>query len=228
LKIKAVMFDAVGTLIYANPPVAEVYHGEGLRHGSQLPASEVQDRLKHFIPLRLYQNDLGGRSHETSQAELVRRWQSIVRDVFDDMDDTSSIFADLWHHFAQPSSWALYPDVASTLHALRDADIDVGVASNFDDRLDRLCDELRLVGDVSRVFHSARLGIQKPAIRFFRKIESALLLRPDQLVMVGDDWQDDYQAAQLAGWHSRWLKREGPAAHASELTSLRQVLDVIA
>lgn len=228
MTIKSVMFDAVGTLIYASPPVAQVYYSEGLRQGSQLTASQVQDRLQQFMSVRLDQDAAGQRSYETCQEEWVRRWRQVVRDVFEDLADTSAIFEALWFHFARASSWALYPDVGPALQALRGNGIEVGVASNFDDRLDPICQELCLAGDSSRVFHSARLGVQKPGLAFFRRIEAELELRPDELAMVGDDWQDDFQAARQAGWHSFWLRREGQAAEANELTSLRQLVDVIA
>ncbi len=224
---QAVLFDAVGTLIFAKPPVAQVYYQAGRRCGSQLDEREVGARLQHFIPLRLYQNELGHRSHETSQRDMVRRWQQIVGDVFDDLHDTTSLFEHLWRHFSEGSNWALFSDVSPTLRELRDAGIKVGVASNFDDRLDRIVRQLRLVNDPCHVFHSARLGVQKPAREFFDKIQAQLALQPDQLVMVGDDWRDDFRAPRRAGWKSYWLTREDSTASENKLTSLQQLLDVI-
>ena len=228
MAIKAVMFDAVGTLIYADPPVARVYHREGRRFGSQLDEQQLHDRLLEIIPLRLYRNEAGNVSHETSQEDLLRRWQQIVRDVFDDLDDTSSIFETLWSHFAQPDHWALFPDVLPTLESLRGAGVGIGVASNFDDRLDRICLDWQLVSAATHVFHSARLGVQKPAVDFFRKIEAEVELRPNELMMVGDDWRDDYQAPRQAGWHACWLRRDAATTDSDELSSLTQLLDVIA
>ena len=44
--IKAVAFDAVGTLIYPTPTVTESYYLFGKKHGSSLTRNEVKRRFK--------------------------------------------------------------------------------------------------------------------------------------------------------------------------------------
>ena len=47
----------------------------------------------------------------------------------------------------------------------------------------------------------------KPDIRLCRIIEEKLGLKPDELWMVGDNYDKDITAALDAGWHSLWINR---------------------
>src|SRR5262245_9689568 len=42
--VRAVLFDAVGTVLYPNPPAATAYYEAGQRFGSRLSAAEVARR----------------------------------------------------------------------------------------------------------------------------------------------------------------------------------------
>ena len=44
-RIRAVFFDAVGTLIFPDPPAAEVYAGVALRHGLKLDSELIRKRF---------------------------------------------------------------------------------------------------------------------------------------------------------------------------------------
>ena len=52
--IRAVVFDAVGTLIHPNPPAAAVYYEVGRRHGSRL----TQDVVARNFVSALKRHDL--------------------------------------------------------------------------------------------------------------------------------------------------------------------------
>ena len=55
------------------------------------------------------------------------------------------------------------------------------------------------------VFASSELGWRKPAAAFFRAVEQRLGLRPEELLLVGDDPELDVAAALRAGWQARPL-----------------------
>ena len=82
-----------------------------------------------------------------------------------------------------------------------------GIASNLDQRLERLCAEIWPLNTAIGVFHSAQLHVRKPHREFFDQIAARQQLAPSQLVMVGDDRQADYQGAMAAGWRAVWLDR---------------------
>src|SRR4051794_36428646 len=125
--IRWILFDAVGTLIYADPPVAEVYHAAATRFGSRLNVGEIHDRF----PRALAAEQQCGLP--TSEENERQRWRRIVDRVIDDVPEAGeAIFEQLWRHFAQPESWRLYEDVPAALDMLAQRGYQLGIASNFD------------------------------------------------------------------------------------------------
>lgn len=67
-------------------------------------------------------------------------------------------------------------------------------------------DRVGLAGTIETIFTAAELnGNRKPAAAFFRVLEGALGIRPENAVMIGDSFTDDVLGAASAGWRSVWL-----------------------
>ena len=212
--VRAVLFDAVGTLIHADPPVIEAYHEAGRRCGSALSRSEIAARFA--AAFRRHH----AAQHSSEQAEQTR-WRRVVADVFTDVDDTGPLFDELWSHFADHRHWAVYDDVKEAWTALRSSGYRVGVASNFDQRLPDMAQGLAPLDEAEAIFVSSQLGFAKPHGEFFRGIEAALSLSPPQLLLVGDDPEKDWHGAKAAGWHALLIDRNG--ANGEALVSLREL-----
>ena len=200
--IRAVLFDAVGTLIRPEPKVAEAYLSAARRFGADrgLSSSQVEVRF-HAAYAR--QETLDRESGwVTDEARERRRWQDIVAEVFGDPPQGPQLFDTLWDHFARAKNWALIDAAGDKLAAARNAGLIVGVASNFDARLRRILADFPRINQNVRenVFLSSEIGWRKPSPNFFRAIEAALRLSPAELLLVGDDEVNDCQAARAAGW----------------------------
>lgn len=214
--IRAVLFDAVGTLIYPVPDVHHVYAAAGKQFGSRysLPAikTRFQDAFRRHAPLAA-----------TDEPLERARWRQIVEEIFDDVQDLQ-LFEVLWHHFAQPAHWALYDDVPETWNWLRQRGLVIGIASNFDARLEVICQQTAPLQDADHLFCSARVGFAKPHPKFYAHVTRTLQLAPAEILMVGDHPCNDVQAARDAGWKARWINRDGGVAgegmrHLSEITA---------
>jgi putative hydrolase of the HAD superfamily len=202
-----VLFDAVGTLIYADPPVVEVYHAIGQEFRSRLTRDEICRRF----PLALASEH--SVNQPTSEARERARWQRIVASVIDDLGDaTNEVFERLWQHFAQPRHWRLFDDVSPTLRDLRRRGFRLGIASNFDARLLAIIHGLPELSACEAVFVSSKVGYTKPDPRFFAAAESQLGATPSQIALVGDDLEADIQGATAAGWRAILLDRSGTSA----------------
>ena len=206
--VDAVLFDAVGTLIEPNPPVAEAYEAAGRRHGSALSREEVLRRFRAAFARqeRLDETEFRGRTDEPRER---RRWQAIVGEVFDDVADAAGLFDDLWRHFAECAHWRLCPGAADCWRELSARGLTLGIASNFDARLEAICQGLAPLDQCRRLFISSRLGLRKPNPRFFTAIAKRLDLPPERIVLAGDDLDNDYFAAQAAGWQSVLIDPRG-------------------
>lgn len=222
--VKAVLFDAVGTLIYSDPTVPEAYARIGQRHGSSLSPREIATRFR-----RAYEGSewtggesahrdivratpVAGSCHRpaTDHAKERARWKRIVAEVFDDVSTPDgALFQDLWDHFADSRSWSLFDDVMPVWDHLQIRNRLVGVASNFDDRITSVCRGIPALDRCQHLFWSAEVGYPKPSPHFFGEVQRRLHLPPGQILLVGDDPVNDFYGAQAAGWHALLLDRTG-------------------
>ena len=229
--VRAVLFDAVGTLIRPEPAVAEVYWQAGQRVGSALRQDEIASRFR-----AAFATHFGSQPNVaavTNEAAERLRWQRVVADVFVDVPDADGkLFETLWQHFAQSQHWVVFDDVGDTWRGLAERGVEIGIASNFDERLRAICRGLDPLSRCERLFYSSRIGCAKPRREFFRAIERELGLEPHQLLLIGDDPENDFAGALNAGWHALLLDRNGggPSETSSEtsVASLRELLPLLA
>ena len=222
-RISTVVFDAVGTLIYPEPGVAQAYTAVGRRFGSKLTQPEVARRFRAVFAA-VEARDRAGDLRTNEDIELGR-WQHIVRHVLDDVRDYTGCFNELWGHFARPSSWRVFPDVPSSLATLASRGVRLAIASNFDQRLleiARHIDSIRICGPV---LVSSQLGYRKPHRQFFEAIRETLGVESQSVLYVGDDPENDITAASGAGFQALLMRRHG-AAGPGEAESLTQLLDI--
>lgn len=211
--VRAVLFDAVGTLLVPRPPVAEVYHAHARRFGSSLGREEIARRFAAaFARQEAIDRAAGDRTSEPRERE---RWRAIVAETIHDANDADGLFDALWNHFALASHWRLFDDAPAAIARARDSAGVVGMASNFDARLHGIVANMAGLAPIARVFVSSELGWRKPAAEFFRAIEAALGLRPEEILLVGDDVENDHRAAAAAGWRAVLVDRSGKEADAS-------------
>ncbi len=207
----AILFDAVGTLIYPDPPVAAVYASASRRYGVQIGDAAVDARFRTAFARQEAIDRQLQRQRTSPQRERIR-WGQIVTDVFADAvlapRQRDELFESLWNHFAQPESWRLYDNVQPCWQALESRGLTIAIASNFDDRLEAIAQHTPPLDRARRLFISARIGHRKPAVDFFRFIERELEIPPAELLSVGDNPVNDYDGALAAGWQSILLDRE--------------------
>jgi putative hydrolase of the HAD superfamily len=208
---RAVLFDAVGTVMRPEPSVAKAYALAGRRHGVDLPEDEIQRRFRGAL-VRQDELDRVRHAGRTDQAREIDRWRGIVDDVFGPTPYVEPIFDDLWEHFAAPANWRLFDDAADTWHALAAQGLTLGIVSNFDDRLEPICQTLAPLTECTNLFISSRVGWRKPHAQLFAAVAEQLQLAPHEILLVGDDLENDYRAARAAGWQALLLDRDSEAA----------------
>jgi putative hydrolase of the HAD superfamily len=73
-----------------------------------------------------------------------------------------------------------------------------------------LMENLGLAEHVEGIFYSARLGAKKPDVKFFAKIQAAVGLRGEEMLLI-DDSRQNVEAALKAGWQAlHWTKTSSP------------------
>jgi len=222
--VRWVLFDAVGTLIYADPPVADVYEDAGRQFGSRLDARQIALQFRQALAGELGPAD-DLRRPVTSEANELARWRRIVAAIFPDVTPAAadSLFDSLWQHFAQPTSWRPFPDVEPALRQLQQRGLQLGIASNFDGRLLEIAAKMPELAPCDQVFVSSQVGFSKPDPRLFAAVAAQLEVLPAEILLVGDDWLADIQGARAAGWQAVYLDRRSVTASTEPaISSLRE------
>src|SRR5438105_170462 len=106
--IRAVFFDAVGTLIEPDPPAVEVYLAAGKKSGIELDPALITRRFARAFSAEEKRDHVGG--NRASEARERDRWRRIVAAVFKG-HPSDDLFDELWDWFAQPTSWSAHVDV---------------------------------------------------------------------------------------------------------------------
>lgn len=101
----------------------------------------------------------------------------------------------------------LYPDVRSSLAALRALGLWVGVAGNQTARAAELLRALDL--PVDHIATSGEWGVAKPQQAFFERVIETAPGRPEEIVYVGDHRDNDVVAAKAVGLRTALIRR-GP------------------
>ena len=196
---RGVLIDAGGTLLHTAAPLADVYVRFAAAHGVVgLSPALVKQRFKAAFSAPLpagqalrYVGD--GRDF----------WRRVV--AHSTGCDDEALFDALFHHFADPSAWAVADGAADALARLRAAGVKTALVSNFDTRLRPLLHALALADAFDAVVISAEVLVEKPDPRIYSLACSALGLRPADCLHAGDDEANDVGASLQAGVGTAWL-----------------------
>jgi putative hydrolase of the HAD superfamily len=218
--IKAIFFDAVGTLFELTKTVGDHYAYVGREIGLDLDAQSL-DRVFHAVWKQMPQRGAIDGPRENDDKFW---WRELVDLVLDQVApslsefDRDNFFEVAYEHFAEPDVWELYPEVRGVLEELEPR-FKLAVISNFDGRLRLILRHLSISKFFTNIFVSSELGADKPDPEIYRRALKLMNLKPNEVLHVGDDSQRDWQAATAAGLQVFQLKRPE--------TSLRDLLTIL-
>lgn len=224
--VRAVIFDAVGTLIHPTPSVANVYADFAARHGAEIAPETIRARF----PAAFRKQEANDRDADwlTSELRERQRWQQIVTETLHEVPDSEACFRELYEHYAQPESWVVAADALAVLEALHQRGYALGLASNLDRRLQKVIDgfpALALLQDT--VIISSVVGYRKPSGRFFDVVRERLGNPPPHAIaFVGDDFENDFKGATSAGFRAILLDESSRYPEVPRrIARLRELLD---
>ena len=213
--IRAIILDAVGTLIHPDPPAPVVYAQVGKRWGSHHDPDAIKTRFLRAFELEEQTDRRVG--WRTSEARELERWQHIVARVLDDVSDPKGCFQALFDHFSRPEAWRCEPDICPVLTELAHRGFVLGMASNYDSRLHTVMAGKPELRPIEHVIISAEVGWRKPTAEFFAAVCRIVGLPADQILYVGDDLVNDVQGAQAAGLRAVWFDQSGTKNSANQI-----------
>jgi putative hydrolase of the HAD superfamily len=198
--IKAISFDAVGTLFFLPKSVGHHYALVGREIGLNLNAGELDRAFVAAWKEMPQREPIDGPRENDDKAW----WRALVNLVLDQVApwlgelDRDNFFEIAYEHFAEAGVWELYPEVVEVLTRLQ-PQFQLAVISNFDGRLRFILEHLGVSEFFKHVFISSELGADKPDPEIFRRAIKVVHLSPDQVLHAGDEPERDWKAASSAG-----------------------------
>lgn len=211
--LKAVSFDAAGTLFEVREPVGETYARIAAVHHIEVCAEQLAQAFRAVYPA-MPPLAFGGVDGELDRHERAW-WRELLRRAFGAAAGArgfDSFFDEVYEHFAGAAAWRVYPEVATVLQALGRLGVPCVVTSNFDTRLLRVLAGLQLAGYFEAVICSSTAGAAKPERAIFECAAAALSLATTHIIHAGDDARADRQGALGAGMRAMLVHRGAPQA----------------
>jgi len=224
--IRAVTFDAAGTLLLPHPSVGAVYREVLERHGCPYEAKALEAGFRRaFRSTRKPAEGVDGEERER------RYWRAIVAASIEGLSppprDFDRLFEDLWETFAESRRWRLARGARPLLRRLRQRGYRIGLLTNWDARARRVLRGKRLLPLFDEIFISSERGREKPDPEAFRAAAAGLGTRTAGLLHVGDTWEQDVSGALEAGCQAVWLCADASAASSSACPRIARLPDLL-
>jgi putative hydrolase of the HAD superfamily len=202
---RAILLDALGTLLELEPPLPLLQAQMRERHGIEVSDSDgwraLRAEMGHYrancvraadaeslLELRLecagiIASELGGAAKELGAQELLPTLLESLR--------------------FQP-----FPEVAPTLARWREDGLRLVVASNWDVSLHEVLERTGLRELLDGVVTSAQVGAAKPSGELFAAALELAGASAAEAIHVGDSLEEDIAGARAAGIDAVWVRRE--------------------
>jgi putative hydrolase of the HAD superfamily len=198
--LKAIFFDAVGTLFRLTRNVGDHYAYVGREVGLDLDPQNLE-RAFHTAWKQMPQRAAIDGPRENDDKGW---WRELVDLVLDQVApslgelDRDNFFEIAYEHFAEAGVWELFTEVPGVLEKLRPR-FQLAVISNFDGRLRFILEHLGISKFFANAFVSSELGADKPDPEIYGRAVKLMNLKPNEVLHVGDDPERDGEAASAAG-----------------------------
>jgi 2-haloalkanoic acid dehalogenase type II len=218
---EAILFDAFGTLIALDDPIARLRAALAVRGDGRSP-EQVDRAFREEVGYYREHQD-AGRDGE-SLAELRLRCAAVFRDGLGSalsVEDIRDVLVDSLRY-------RVFPDVLPTLDVLTGRGLRLGVVSNWDAGLPEILADLGVADRFTAVAVSAVVGARKPDPRIFRQALDALGCEPGRALHVGNSWDEDIVGAHAAGLAAVLIDRTGSGGASHTIRSLVELPELLA
>src|SRR5437870_4029206 len=181
-RYRAVLLDALGTLVELEPPWPLLLSTLRARHGIEVSAQQARRAME--AEMAYYrQHHTDGRDAR-SLADLRRRCAQTLRDSLPEVAPLAD--SELTEVLLDALRFTPWPDAAFALAQLREAGLRLAVVSNWDCSLRSVLAQVGLAGAVTAVVTSAEVGAEKPRPEIFRAALAELRCEAGDALFVGD------------------------------------------
>lgn len=206
--IKIISFDAADTLIKLTKSIGEHYSFLAAKYGVIAKPEMIDQSFKKVFASMPPLNEKGQKDFEW--------WKQVIAQTFENLGFTQASFNNfedfaqkLYAELAQNNAWVVYDDVEPTLEYLKSLNLPMVVFSNFDERLFKILQDLNLGFYFKQIVCSTQIGYAKPDPKAFIKLAQICETKPQQILHIGDSFENDYLGALRADFQALYLNRSG-------------------
>ncbi len=196
--VRALLLDAVGTLIRLREPPARVYARVAAEHGVRADMADLDERLPGRLA-RLRPPELAGVPLAKIPLGEREAWRALIRDLLGDAAADGPCFEALLARYARPETWQVVCGASAALDEAHTRGTRIAVVSNMDGRLEGLLGGLGLARWIDALVIPSTCGFAKPDPRIFQIALERLGLPAQTALYVGDRLEDCVEAARAAG-----------------------------
>jgi len=228
-EVRALLLDALGTLLELEPPVEPLRRELRERFGLEVSAVEAGAAVRAEIAFYRAHHDEA--SDRERLADLRRRAAGVLRDALPDAAAALPL-EPLTEALLAALRFRPFAEVSEVLRAARGRGARLVVVSNWDVSLHDVLAQTGLAPLLDGVLTSAELGSAKPAPEIFARGLALAGAAPEEAVHVGDSVEHDVMGALAAGVAPLLVVRDGAPAEAPAgvrtIATLRPLLDLLA
>ena len=207
---KAVLLDALGTLVELEPPWVHLAEALGTQPEERLVGA-VRAEMDYY---RAHSHE--GRDAD-SLAELRGRCAAVLSEALGEEISVQTMMSAI--------RFRAFPDAAPALAELRKLGLKLVCVSNWDVSLPEVLERCGLHGALDGVVSSADAGVRKPNPAIFAPALELAGCAPAEALYVGDTPEEDLAAASAAGIPALLIDRAG-GADIDSLQAIRHYLDL--
>jgi putative hydrolase of the HAD superfamily len=221
-EVRAVLLDALGTLVELQPPaprLRRLLRESGFEVSEEQAAAGFMAEIAYYLDHHL----------EGSDPERLER----LRDRCAEELRRALAIPGLDHATARRAmlgalEFSAYPDVLPALGELRGRGVALVVASNWDCSLPDWLRPAGVLELVDGVVTSAEVGAAKPSPRVFERALAVAGVDARQALHAGDTVDNDLEGAAAAGVRAVLVRREGsPPPGIEAIRSLRELVALV-
>ena len=202
-RIRAVLLDALGTLLHFDPPAPLLREALRERLGAEVSETAASAAIKAEIAY--YRAHLNEGRDPGSLAELRSRSAEAMRPAL----GIDAATDDLTGALLAALRFRAYPDAAPALRMLRSRGVSIVVVSNWDHSLHERLAETGLKPLVHGAVASAEVGHAKPERAIFEHALRLAGVDAASAVHAGDAPEEDVAGALAAGLRAVLVARDG-------------------
>jgi putative hydrolase of the HAD superfamily len=206
--LRAVLLDALGTLLELQPPAPFLRSELADRFGVLLGEVEAQQAIAAEIAF--YRTHLDEGRDERSLANLRERCAQALREAMpEEVRARLPPAPGLLEPLLAALRFRLYPEVRAALDGFRRRGLSLVVVSNWDVSLHALLKNVGLSPKLAGIVTSAEAGARKPSPAIFSQALRVAGVSAAQAIHVGDSIDEDVAGARACGITPLLLRRGG-------------------